>query len=105
MAGLSCGEVSRVAWPILEAGVEFFMTVQDQAAIKCMRLLYGGALGGGSVIAGESGVAGLVGLIAATRDPQGQLLTRLKLNASSTVLLIGTEGATDPDIYKRLTKT
>jgi diaminopropionate ammonia-lyase family len=27
MAGLSCGEVSRVAWPILEAGVEFFMTV------------------------------------------------------------------------------
>ena len=105
MAGLSCGEVSRVAWPILEAGVEFFMTVQDQAAIQCMRLLHGGALGGGSVIAGESGVAGLAGLIAATRDPQSQLLTRLRLNASSTVLLIGTEGATDPDIYKRLTKT
>jgi diaminopropionate ammonia-lyase len=105
MAGLSCGEVSRVAWPILESGVEFFMTVQDRAAIECMRLLHRGALGGGSIIAGESGVAGLAGLIAATRDPQGQLLSRLRLNASSTVLLIGTEGATDPDIYKRLTKT
>ncbi len=105
MAGLSCGEVSRVAWPILEAGVEFFMTVPDLAAIDCMRLLRRGALGGGSIIAGESGVAGLAGLLAATNDPEGQLLRRLRLNASSTVLLIGTEGATDPEIYERLTNT
>ena len=105
MAGLSCGEVSRVAWPILEAGVEFFMTVQDLAAIDCMRLLRRGALGGGSIVAGESGVAGLAGLLAATNDPEGQLLRRLRLNASSTVLLIGTEGATDPEIYDRLTST
>ena len=104
MAGLSCGEVSRVAWPILEAGAEFFMTVQDEASVECMRLLRKGALGGGSIIAGESGVAGLAGLLATTQDPTSQALSQLRLNSSSTVLLIGTEGATDPDIYESLTK-
>jgi diaminopropionate ammonia-lyase len=104
MAGLSCGEVSRVAWPILETGVEFFMTIQDQAAIECMRLLRRGDLGDASITAGESGVAGLAGLLAATKYPGAQLLTHLRLNASSTVLLIGTEGDTDPDIYESLTK-
>jgi diaminopropionate ammonia-lyase len=104
MAGLSCGEVSRVAWPILEAGAEFFMTVQDEASVECMRLLRKGALGGGSIIAGESGVAGLAGLFATTQDPTSQALSQLRLNSSSTVLLIGTEGATDPDIYESLTK-
>ena len=104
MAGLSCGEVSRVAWPILERGVEFFMTVEDGAAVQCMRLLHRGALGGGSIVAGESGVAGLAGLLAAVNDRTGMALRRLRLSASSTVLLIGTEGATDPGIYEKLTR-
>jgi diaminopropionate ammonia-lyase len=105
MAGLSCGQVSRVAWPVLEACAEFFMTIQDGAAVECMRLLRKGALGGGSIVAGESGVAGLAGLLAATQDPAGEALRHLRLNASSTVLLIGTEGATDPDIYESLTRS
>jgi diaminopropionate ammonia-lyase len=104
MAGLSCGEVSRVAWPILESGAEFFMSVQDEAAAECMRLLRRGALAGGSIVAGESGVAGLAGLIGITEDPSRQALNQVRLDSSSIVLLIGTEGATDPDIYERLTK-
>ena len=96
MAGLSCGEVSRVAWPILDAGAEFFMTIEDDAAVECMRLLRRGELSSDSIIAGESGVAGLAGLLSATQDPSGEALSRLRLDASSTVLLIGTEGATDP---------
>jgi diaminopropionate ammonia-lyase len=102
MAGLSCGEVSRVAWPIIKAGAEFFMTIDDEAAIECMRLLYRGSLGGGSIVAGESGVAGLAGLLAIANDRAGEALRRLRLGASSTVLLIGTEGATDQDIYEKL---
>jgi diaminopropionate ammonia-lyase len=103
MAGLSCGEVSRVAWPVLDAGAEFFMTIQDDAAVECMRLLRRGELSSGSIIAGESGVAGLAGLLSAAHDPAGEALTHLRLDASSRVLLIGTEGATDPDIYEKLT--
>jgi diaminopropionate ammonia-lyase len=105
MAGLSCGEVSRVAWPILQAGAEFFMTIEDPAAVECMRLLRQGTLGDGSIIAGESGVAGLAGFLAAVKDPTGDTFRQLRLGASSSVLLIGTEGATDPDIYEELTKT
>jgi diaminopropionate ammonia-lyase len=104
MAGLSCGEVSRVAWPILEAGADFFMTVQDEAAVECMRILRKGALSDSAIIAGESGVAGLAGLLAITQDPTGQAKRQLQLDSSSIVLLIGTEGATDPDIYENLTR-
>lgn len=104
MAGLSCGEVSRVAWPILEAGAEFFMTIPDEAAVECMRLLRQGDAGCGSIIAGESGVAGLAGLLVAARDPTGEAFRQLRLDPCSTVLLIGTEGATDPDIYESLTQ-
>lgn len=102
MAGLACGEVSIAAWPIVQAGAEFFMTIEDDAAIECMRLLHRGALGGGSIIAGESAVAGLAGLLAIASDPAGEALGRLGLDPSSIVLLIGTEGATDPDIYEKL---
>ena len=44
MAGLACGEVSHVAWPVLAAGAEFFMTIEDPAAVECMRLLHQGGL-------------------------------------------------------------
>jgi hypothetical protein len=69
-----------------------------------LRLLRQGDAGCGSVIAGESGVAGLAGLLVAARDLSGEAFRQLRLDSSSSVLLIGTEGATDPDIYERLTK-
>jgi diaminopropionate ammonia-lyase len=100
MAGLSCGEVSRAAWPILDLGAEFFMTIGDEAAIEAMRLLAGGALGDASIIAGESAVAGLAGLLAVAAHPEGADLMRL--GPESSVLLIGSEGATDPEIFARI---
>src|SRR5262249_40588185 len=39
MAGLSCGEVSEIAWRVLARGADFFMTISDDAAIEAMRLL------------------------------------------------------------------
>lgn len=101
MAGLACGEVSRVAWPILWRGAEFFMAVEDSAAIACMRLLYRGAPGQASIVAGESGVAGLAGLLAVVNDSHGARAL-LRLDSASSVLLIGSEGATDPEIFRSL---
>ena len=89
---------------ILEAGAEFFMTVSDDAAVEAVRLLHRGVLSGGSIIAGESGAAGLAGLLAVTHDSVREGLAHLRLNASSRVLLIGTEGATDPEIYEGLVR-
>ena len=96
MAGLSCGEVSLLAWEILDAGCDDFMTITDDLVAPVMRRL---ARNGGdpAIVAGESAVAGLAGLIAACRS--AELADALSLDDYSSVLVIGTEGATDPEIY------
>src|SRR5262249_60507555 len=55
MAGLACGEVSLLAWRILETGSDAFMTIDDAAAADCMRLLADGRFGDDAIVAGESG--------------------------------------------------
>lgn len=95
MAGLACGEPSILAWRILDQGADAFMTITDRAAADAMRTL--AELG---VVGGESGVAGLAGLIKAAGDPR--LRQALKLDAASRVLCYGTEGATDPEVYRSI---
>ena len=97
MAGLSCGEVSLLAWQILAPGVDDFMTVGEDAVAPCMRLLAADNL---AIEAGESAVAGLAAALAARADPD--LSAALDLDQSSRVFVIGTEGATDAEIYCRL---
>jgi diaminopropionate ammonia-lyase len=97
MAGLACGEVSPLAWRILETGADAFMTIDDEAAIDCMRLLADGRFGDDAVVAGESAVAGLAGLLMASADADARV--RLDLRRDSRVLVFGTEGATDPQVY------
>jgi diaminopropionate ammonia-lyase len=99
MAGLACGEVSPIAFRILLAGAHAFLSVADEEAIEAMRML---ALGkfDPPLIVGESGAAGLAGLLAcAFRRSRRDALA---LGAEARVLLIATEGATDPDLYERL---
>jgi diaminopropionate ammonia-lyase len=79
MAGLNCGRVSPVAWPLVSRGIEAFGAVSDDRAREAVRLL---ARDG--VEAGESGAAGLAGLLA-FRD---------ELDLTGTVLVINTEGDT-----------
>ena len=100
MAGLACGEVSLLAWDILDECADDFLTVPDAAAVECMRLLAAGTAGDVPLVAGESAVAGLAGLILAASDLA--LAQVLRLRPDSRVLLIGSEGATDPEVYARL---
>jgi diaminopropionate ammonia-lyase len=58
------------------------------------------ALAALGVVGGESGVAGLAGLRIAATDRA--MRGALGLDASSRVLLFGTEGATDPALYEEL---
>ena len=53
-----------------------------------------------AIVAGESGAAGLAGLCKAAAD--ANLRTTVDLEPASRVLVINTEGATDPDIYERI---
>ncbi len=100
MAGLSCGDPSPLAWKVLDAGADDFVAVDDAFVGPAMRLLADGSDGDRPVVAGESGVAGLAALLAAKERPE--IWQALGLDAGSRVLLIGTEGATDPDIYREI---
>jgi diaminopropionate ammonia-lyase len=89
MAGMNCGTVSVVAWPSIHRGTDFFVAVDDAAAEDAMR-----DFASTSVVAGETGAAGLAGLRAATASG-------IELSEAS-VLLLCTEGATDPVNYQRI---
>jgi diaminopropionate ammonia-lyase len=100
MAGLACGEVSEVAWRILSVAADAFMVIDDASAIEAMRLLAEGAYGAPPIVAGESATAGLAALLALARHPSERRV--VDLTPQSRVLVIGTEGATDPDLYREL---
>jgi diaminopropionate ammonia-lyase len=100
MAGLACGEVSLLAWEILDQGAADFLTVPDEVALECMGLLANGVDGDPPVVAGESAVAGLAGLLLALDRPETALA--LGLNGESRVLLFGTEGDTDAELYRSI---
>ncbi|WP_343031111.1 diaminopropionate ammonia-lyase [Roseospira navarrensis] len=99
MAGLACGEVSLLAWEVLEAGLHDALTVPDAAAVEVMQLLAAGRHDP-AFVAGESATAGLAGCLLAMADPA--LKAALGLDATSRVLAFSTEGATDPALYAEL---
>jgi diaminopropionate ammonia-lyase len=90
MAGLNCGTVSIVAWPAIATGADVFVAIEDAAAERAMRDL--ADLG---VVAGETGAASLAGLRALVDAGEPDLRGR-------RVLVLCTEGATDPANYRRI---
>jgi len=97
MAGLACGVPSLLAWPVLKRGVTLFMSVDDRFAAEAMRRLHP------MIISGETGAAGLGGLIALCREPEfAQSKEQLGLSGDSSVLVISTEGDTDPENYRAI---
>jgi diaminopropionate ammonia-lyase len=103
MAGLNCGRVSLAAWPAIRRGVELFLAIEDRYAEAAMRLLARPPGLDPVVVAGESGAAGLAGLLALVEAPELSLARRfLRLDPDTTVLVINTEGATDPEGYRRI---
>lgn len=97
MAMLDCYEPSLIAFRVLERIADGFMIVEDEAAIEAMRRLAEPAPGDPPVVAGESGGAGLAGLLTVLRDPA--IAARIGLGPEARVLVIVTEGATDPALY------
>ena len=103
MAGLACGEPSSVAWRILDAHADAFLSIPDSAAANGMRMLGRPVSGDAAIVSGESGAstAGALGALmhhASLRD----LRDSLGLGPDARVLLISTEGATDRENYRRI---
>ena len=100
MAGLSCGEPSALAWEILAEEASDFLTIPEALVAPAVRLLARPLEGDPAIEAGESAIAGLAALIAARQD--ATLADKLGLDAGARVLLIGSEGVTDPAIFKMI---
>ena len=100
MACLAAAEVSPLAWQVLARGAFAFMALDDDGATSAMRRAAAPTAGDPPLVLGESGAASLAGLIAASGDAEAR--EALGLSEASRVLVIGSEGATDPDIYRQI---
>jgi diaminopropionate ammonia-lyase len=92
MAGLNAGIPSLTALPTLLGGIDAFCAISDEAAWEAVRVLarYG-------IPAGETGAAGLAGLVSVMREFPG--LCGGAIGRSRRALIILTEGVTDPVTY------
>jgi diaminopropionate ammonia-lyase len=103
MAGLSCGVLSSQAWEILRPCAFGALACDDEAAALGMRILANPLPGDPFVLSGESGAVGM-GLIhrLATLPDLAPIREAIHLTPGSTVLLISTEGDTDPENWRKV---
>jgi diaminopropionate ammonia-lyase len=103
MAGLACGDPNPQAWKVLWDIANVFVKCPDYVAAKGMRV-YGVPLSGDPfVISGESGAATLGALMFIMQRPEYKPLRDiLELGRDSEVLLINSEGNTDPDDFRKV---
>jgi diaminopropionate ammonia-lyase len=99
MAGLNCGTASPIALPDMESGIAAFCAIDDRAAERAVRMLHDDGLA-----CGETGAAGVAGLLALReRWPHGTW-ERLGLDADAlAALVLCTEAPTDPESFARIT--
>ena len=95
MAGLNAGLPSMVAWPLVSAGFDVFCAAEDELAVEGMRRLAKLGLAAGECSGGALGAAARLLADPAAREA-------LAVGASTTVLVLLTEGVTDPKAYDRL---
>jgi diaminopropionate ammonia-lyase len=101
MAGLNCGTPSAVAWPTVSKAYDLYMAIEDDRAMQAMR-----ALADEGIVAGETGAAGVGAMLEISESSSGEdLRAYLGLSERSRVLVLCTEGATDPRGYEAIVGT
>ena len=100
MAGLACGEPSPIAWDILKRLTAAYLSCEDAAAARGMRVLARPLAGDKAIVSGESGASTLSALLDAAVDEKAR--EALGLDGNARVLLFSTEGDTDPVNYRRV---
>lgn len=103
MAGLRCADPSPAAWPVIAAFADAFVAIDDETAIGGMRMLARPMGRDPAIEAGPSGACGFAALVAVMRDEQLRpVRDAIGLGATSRVVVINSEGATDRALYDRL---
>ena len=93
MAGLNCGMASMLALPVVTAAFDAFVAIDDDI---CRLAIRAHAEAGMDV--GETGAAALAGLMAVVDEHRDAL----PIPATATVLLLATEGVTDPASFEQI---
>lgn len=101
MAGLACGDPNPIAWDLLKGLTSYFFSCEDTISATGMRVLGNPIAQDPKIISGESGAVS-IGLLYELMNSQGALEARkeIGLDRSSVVLVINTEGDTDPINYR-----
>lgn len=93
MAMLECQSPSLLAWPVISALADAFMTVSEDEALAAVEALARPHPGDLAMRVGESGAAGLAGLLRAALPANREALG---LDEHSQVLVIATERSLQP---------
>lgn len=101
MIGIACGEIANLAWPLFEPTALGALAIDDRSAVEAMRMTIEPSNCSPPILMGETGAAGLAALLVARRNPA--IWEATGLGADSMVLLINSEGETDPESYEALT--
>ena len=103
MAGLACGTPSSLAWPIIRDYSDFAIKCTDYITELGMRVLAHPTGGDEKIVSGESGAVTTGLLVELMENPNYRdLADKLSLGPESKILLISTEGDTDPENYCRV---
>ena len=100
MGGMSCGDISSIAWEILKDSTNYCVTIPDEAISSTVALLAKAQLSNEKIIGGECAVPGIISLIGSIKN--SNYASELELNEESNVLLFGCEGLTDNEMYQKL---
>ena len=103
MAGLACGEGNTIGWDILKNHVTVFASCPDWMSAKATRIYANPLENDPHIISGESGSVPLGLAYTALHDEDDKdLKAALKLDENSNILVISTEGDTDPVRYREI---
>ena len=103
MAGLACGEGNTIGWDILKNHVTVFASCPDWMSAKATRIYANPLENDPHIISGESGSVPLGLAYTALHDEDAKDLKKaLKLDKNSNILVISTEGDTDPVRYREI---
>ena len=103
MAGLACGEGNTIGWDILKNHVTVFASCPDWMSAKATRIYANPLENDPHIISGESGSVPLGLAYTALHDEAAKdLKEALKLDENSNILVISTEGDTDPVRYREI---
>lgn len=103
MAGLNCGTPCAITWPVLRDYAEYYMSCPDFAAAHGMRV-YAEPVGEDKrIISGESGASTMGAMCLLMQNKAFDSIRKeMGFNEDSVILLINTEGDTDPEGWKRI---